>query len=261
MRYIGIRGHRGSGKSLITYVTGNIIDYMITTHEDPPKTTVDGWIDDIINDENIINNASLKNVYIDSFGDTVRTFVSLLIGCDINMLYDDYSREHVYVNMADFSYQKQHPSPEAIIIDNGDLVKVMEEKGNPNTYMPNVYMKLKHFILYFGHDVMKKYFGTNVWIKTLLSSQKLFENMFTDKSYKIFKDVKTSSEITYIKNNDGVIININRKDIKKAKGFDNLENDGRYNYCLNIPPDVHDIYDDILKICKQIIGKYYAKED
>lgn len=254
MKYIGIRGERGSGKDLITYVISNVINYIIHNNEDPDKEQVDKWIKDIIDNENIIHEISLKYIYIDSFGDTIRTFVSLLLGCDIKYLYDDYYKDHMIINMATFEYKIYDDVPDnLVLISNEQLSDFLLKKGSPDQILSNIYISLRDFILYFGHDVMKRFFGANVWIKSLNSNNAMFENIFIDKTYKIYRDVKTTSEVTYIKDRKGIIIKINKQHNKKKKGLDTLSKDKRIDYIINIPTNIYDIYDDILKICKSIL--------
>ena len=262
MKYIGIRGERGSGKDLITYIISNILNHMICKEEEPTKEQVDKWIKDIIDNENIIHEISLNNIYIDSFGDAIKTFVAMLLGCDTKYLYDDYYKDHMVINMATFEYKIYDNIPDnLILISNEQLSDYLLKKGSPDQSLSNIYISLRDFILYFGHDVMKRFFGANVWIKSLNSNNIMFENIFTDKTYKIYRDVKTSSEVTYIKDRKGIIIKINKSHNKKKKGLDILSKDKRIDYIIDIPDNIYDIYDNILKICKEILKDNGEKEN
>lgn len=256
MNYIGIRGHRGAGKDLISYVIGCTLNYMMVNNQAPDKSQMDSWITDIINNENIIHEVSLKNVYFDSFGDVVKTFVALLLGCDTKYLYDDYYKDRIVIDMSTFKYQIYDTIPEGLaLVDNEQLYNILMKQGSPDTAVQRYLITLRDFILYFGQDVMKRFFGTNVWIKSLNLNGNMFENIFNDSSYKIFRDVKTSSEVTYIKNKKGIIINVYRKDSRKKKGFNNnkLLKDKRIDYQIDVPTNVYDIYDNIIEICNNII--------
>lgn len=262
MKYIGIRGERGSGKDLITYVISNILNHMIYEGEEPTKEQVDKWIKDIIDNENIIHEISLNNIYIDSFGDAVKIFVAMLLGCDTKYLYDDYYKDHMVINMATFEYKIYDNIPDNLILISNELLSdYLLKKGSPDQPLSNIYMSLRDFILYFGHDVMKRFFGANIWIKSLNSNNIMFENIFTDKTYKIYRDVKTSSEVTYIKDRKGIIIKINKPHNKKKKGLDTLSKDKRIDYIIDIPDNIYDIYDNILKICKEILKDNGEKEN
>jgi hypothetical protein len=73
--------------------------------------------------------------------------------------------------------------------------------------------------------------------------------------YKLFVDLKAVSEVTYVKERDGFIIKINRPQNIKERGFDNLENDTRYDYELNIEGDLYELKDKIVEIAKIIKNK------
>ena len=70
--------------------------------------------------------------------------------------------------------------------------------------------------------------------------------------YKIFVDLKAPTEVTYVKENDGFIIKINRPNNIKKKGFDKLVDDNRFDYELNINGSLYDLKDDIMKLSKII---------
>lgn len=253
MNYIGIRGHRGAGKDLISYVVGCTLNHMIETNQIPDKSKMDSWINDIIDNDNVIHEVSLKNVYFDSFGDTVKTFVALLLGCDTKYLYDDYYKDRMVIDMSTFKYQIFDDIPKDLtLVSNEQLYNIMMKQGSPDAVVQQYMITLRDFILYFGQDVMKRFFGTNVWIKSLNLNGNMFENIFSDSSYKIFRDIKTSSEVTYIKNKGGIIINVYRKNSHKKRGFNNdkLLKDKRIDFQINIPDNVYDIYDDIIQICE-----------
>ena len=79
--------------------------------------------------------------------------------------------------------------------------------------------------------------------------------MFQDdcKRFKIFPDIKASSEITYIKDKGGVIIKVSRPGHKKAGGMDLLRGDSRYDYEVVIDGKLEDLSPQILKVAIDII--------
>lgn len=261
MKYIGIRGHKGAGKTLISYVLGNTIEYIIQNNSNPNRPTFNKWVDEIIDNENIINENALTHVYFDSFGDVVKTFVSLLIGCDMSKLQHDYCKDHILINMRTFKWEEYETIPDKLPMVTPDkLFRAFSKCGGNPAPLPDVYMSLRDFIMYFGHNVMKGFLGIDVWIKSMQQNV-IFENIFDDKSYKIYRDVKMSSEITYIKNEkQGVIVKVVRPGVTEKSKVDNLTNDRRYDYLIRVKSDVHDIYDEVIGICNDIINKNYGKD-
>ena len=76
------------------------------------------------------------------------------------------------INLRDFSWKTFDTIPTDINIYNSkEMYNIMSQVNNPITITKNTYMTLREFILYFGKEVMQRYFGLNVWVKSLKSSQ------------------------------------------------------------------------------------------
>jgi hypothetical protein len=91
-----------------------------------------------------------------------------------------------------------------------DLIEFVEEFGLGE--FDSYWISLREFILYYA-KVTSKYLGNDVWVKLLRINEKRdFEmqnkyNVFgkSDK-YKIFIDLKAPTEVSYVKDNNGLII-------------------------------------------------------
>lgn len=258
MEYIGIRGHRGAGKKSVSYLLGNTISSILNNDMDDFDKNYNNWVNDMMEYEFSIYRCNLNKVYFDSFSDTLKLFIQLLIGVPNNYLYEDYYKDHIVVNIKDFSYKEYQELPTDIkILTKDELYEIMVDLQNPIALTKNLYITLRDLILYFGIDVMQRFFGLNVWVKCLKNSASQFESIFTeDDYYKIFIDVKTPSEVTYILDNGGVIIDIKRKNNKKkSKGFDKLSKDGRIDYTIYVDGGLYDLKDQILEIANDIVNR------
>ena len=262
MNYIGIKGHRGAGKKTIAYLLGNTINYLIEGKEDVSfDDAFNKWCDDIMSDENVIQDVSLTNVYFDSFGDTPKVLVGLLLGCDTSYLYDDYHKDHVVINLRDFSHKEYEEIPDDIKLYNSQELYVMFSKNTaPAVITKNTYTTLREFIMYFGREVMQRFFGVEVWIKSLKSNADLFTNIFNDdNAYRIYYDIKAPSETTYILNKNGVVVKVDRPGHKKKNSILNRSNDNRSDYQITIKDSIYNLKNDILVIAKNIIDKNNEK--
>lgn len=262
MNYIGIRGHRGAGKNSVSYLLGNTIDHLICNGEKGFEECYNAWVDNIMTSEQVLHECSLQYVYFDAFSDTLKMFIELLLGCKREYLYNDYYKDHTIVNIKDFSYKVYDEIPNNLkILSKDELYAKMPKESQPTTITKNLYITLRDFILYFGMDVMQRYFGLNVWVKSLKSNESTFESMFNDDDcYKVYTDVKTPSEVTYIKDKNGIIIKVVRPSHKKGdKGFDKLSNDNRYDYTVKVNGNLYELKDEILNIAKQIINNDKSK--
>ena len=103
MNYIGITGHRGSGKTSIGYLLGHIRDCIKGkyTKEDIKKLYLT-WCETIKKNNNAIYDCGLDHVYFDEFGEMPKSFVAQLLSIDMSVLDNDVMKDKMYVNMKDF---------------------------------------------------------------------------------------------------------------------------------------------------------------
>lgn len=259
MKYIGIRGHRGSGKKSIAFLLGNTIDFLLNKKDISYfDNDYNKWVEELMYDEDlaILGNENVY-VYYESFSDTLKTFISMLTGICGESIYRDCYKDDIIIDLYDFkSYHLKDCPSDIRIYSREEMIKWCDENNQlKNKHIPEKsYMKLRDFILYFGMDIMKKYLGVDVWIKSL-NTFNLFDSNFMDTDYKIFTDVKTKSEVEYLKSKNGIIININRKNNKKENvGLDSLD-DNNFDYEININGDLKSIKDDIYKLALEIIKR------
>jgi hypothetical protein len=109
---------------------------------------------------------------------------------------------------------------------------------------------------------MQSFFGKNVWIKSLEVSRWESERFYTGSGktiYKIFTDCKFPTEISYIKNNSGIIVKINRdNNIKEGTNISKeLENDDRFDFEINLDGNLlkTETFETIKSITSKIISE------
>ena len=259
MKYIGVRGHRGAGKISISYLLGNTLEYLIKNKgviQDDYNTLYDAWVDDVMTDENCIYSASLNNVMFESFSSNILFFIELITGIPVECLISDYYKDHMLVNLKDFTVVEYHEIPKDLKIYTHEMVyNAIPKDLPPAQIVDDVYMLLRDFIIYFGMDVMQRFFGVDVWIKSLEMGYKILpEDYYND--YKIYFDVKTPAEVSYIRNKEGLIININRSlNKKESKDLNKLSKDNRIDYNIEIKGSLKDLKNQIIDICKDIYSK------
>ena len=122
----------------------------------------------------------------------------------------------------------------------------------------HIYLTLRELIAYYSKYVMQTFFGNDVWIKSLENNKWENERFYAASKtvYKIFVDCKFPSEISYIYNNNGIIVKVNRENNQKENtNFScELKNDNRFDYEINLdgnllnPKTIEDIKSITLKI-------------
>jgi hypothetical protein len=265
-KYIGIRGHRGSGKISIAYLIANTIEYLMDFKNvgEEFDNLYKSWCNELMKDEqNAVYNIDAPHVYLESFGDLPKMLTEMLTNIPHEYIYSDYYKDHIFINVRTMKYIEMSDNE----IDNfdhdlwksQDLINFVEEYGFGE--FESYWISLREFILYYAKTT-SKYLGNDIWVKLMRVSEER-DNAMQERynifgkgdKYKLFVDLKAVSEVTYVKERDGFIIKINRPQNIKEKGFDNLENDTRYDYELNIEGDLYELKDKIVEISKIIKNK------
>lgn len=259
MNYIGICGHRGAGKNSISYLLGNIIEYLIV-YKDIYKdfdNKYKCWCDELMKDSNVVYKSGTNHVYYESFADGLKLLLTLLTNIPQDYFYDDYFKDNLIINLKDFSYQNINDLPKDIkIFTHNELYKEIPKDSPIGIINKDVYITLRDFILYFSQDVMKRFFGENVWIKSLNDSVDVFD---TTHEYRIFVDVKTVSENIFIKNKGGVIVNITRNDnIKESSDLNKLPelNTISADYNISVQSDLYSLKDELIELAFNIMAEF-----
>ena len=258
MNYIGIRGHRGSGKKTIAYLLGCAIEYTISPNLFPldrdRSAIFKVWCDKVMDDEYITSHSNLKHIYFSAFKETPELLTELLFGFTGDVTFDDFHKDHTILNLKDFSYTTYDEVPNDLKLYTAEeLYNYFISKKEPTAITKDLYASLREVVMYFGREVMQRFFGLNVWVKTLRSCDDRYPYNFNDNLYyKIFTDLKYPSEATYIKEKQGVIVKVNRPGHKK-RGVDKLLHDDRIDYELEVGEGLYDLEDKIFEIAEAII--------
>ena len=221
MNYIGIRGHRGAGKASIAFLLGQTIEtmYRFPNLSDISFSEMyERWCKSLMKDvDEAYSETGNYRVYYESFSDNITVLVQLFLGCPDEYLTDDY-KDDIIVNIKDLSCCHRESWTGSKLITANEMFAKIDTEAAPQNIVMNHYMTMREFILYFGMEIMQRFFGKNVWVNmvrsTSLSQDKWFDN--DGVSFKIFRDLKTSAEAQFIKDLNGVIIKVVRPSNKKT---------------------------------------------
>lgn len=257
-KLVGIRGHRGAGKESVAFLLACSLDFIRRTSGQIEKDEWDKAFDlmyfksvsELVDDKSsAFENTSFTHVYLDAFGDSPKAMVLQLLGCNAKYLWDEFWKDHAVVDLQTFEIEEVVELPEGLITAD-DLV---DGYGVGK-------MSLRDFILYFGQTVMQKYFGQDVWVKSVSQYNKNNRDCsFFENDIRIYTDVKAPTELSYLIDQGAVIVNVERKGRKKKGGLDLLKDDTRWDYNVQIKgDDLMSVKDDIRKIAEDI---YYEKDN
>lgn len=241
-KYIGIRGHRGAGKQTVAYLLGTCIDYYIQ------HKSFDGFddvykqaVDRVHQDENFLPEADFRRVQFVGFADNPKIMLAQLIGVPTEWMWNDWMKDSVFVDMKSFEIHRCKDKLEMYHWKGRSVTAAeLADKENKD-FDSKVWISLRELIIYFGKYTMQHMFGQNVWIKSLNANQGDMEKFYADNKtvYRIFVDCKFKSEITYIYNNNGTVIDLSRPECVKDNSeiSDELEGDDRFDLRIELEPD------------------------
>jgi hypothetical protein len=258
-KYIGIRGHRGAGKQTVSYLLGVAIEYYLNNQSwDGFDEKWSRAVERVKEDEDFLSESDFKHIYFEGFADAPRIMLSQMLNIPTEWTYNDWMKDSVMVNLKDF---------EIYLCKDKLDVNTWKDKCIEATSMRGVnmyenhidcWMSLRELIIYFGFN-MQTLFGKDVWVKSLVKNQIDQELFFASKKiiYKIFVDTKFPTEISYIYDNGGYIIKVDRPDNKKKESVvsNALDNDFRWDSEITIGNNLSDIKEDIKSLTIKIIEK------
>lgn len=251
-KYIGIRGHRGAGKNTFSYLLGVTINYYLLNRcfDDDYIVEYNKAVDKILElNEDFLETSELSNVYFESFADTAKITLAELIGIPSEYMYNDWCKDSVFIDLKNFHYTqaKEKIDIQPLLSESYTAQQLYDNiLSNKNFFSIDkpIYIQLRELITYYSKYVMQTFFGCNVWVKSMEKNRWEQERFYSSvkSMYKIYTDCKFSSEVSYIKNNDGIIIQVNREEnIKNNTEFSNeLNNDTRIDYHINWNLDLYD---------------------
>ena len=267
-KLVGIRGHRGAGKESVAFLLAQTLEFIETSErlgsdngEDYKKRfniMYNESVKELVDDKDkAFADADFKHVYLDAFGDAPKAMVQQLLGCDFKYLQEERWKDHAVVDLRTFNIEEVDELPNDLM-DPSSMMHYCPSFLDDERCKDECKMSLRDFILYFGINVMQKYFGRDVWVKSTAQNDKRNEEYFED-GIRIYTDIKAPTELTYLIDKQAVIINVERRGYKKKGGLDLLKDDTRWDFNIQIKGnDLMSIKDDIKKIAEDI---YYGKEN
>lgn len=249
MKYIGITGHRGSGKTTVAYLLGNVLERIRRNDtKEEINTLFNKLCLTLRQDTNAIYTCPLYYVYFDEFGDAPKSLISQIIGVDMSVLDSDDMKDNLYINLKDFS---THTGKSDIAITADEYIAHVP--ATPKKVSKDIYMSLREFIEFFSVDLMQRYLGSNVWVKMLNLTKEKYGEL--EDGWRIFADVKFDFELQYIKDNNGFVISTKRPSKKKKATKVSNNIDASMDYTVNTEGELETLFEPIYEIAKDIYDK------
>ena len=263
---MGIRGSAGSGKDTVAYLFAGALNYYIE-HSN-------GSFCDFTNDEwyyywndmkknalaangNILHSegaGDFSNIYFETFADNVKIILSMLTGIEYEKFYDSSLKENLYFNFATFeNCLKDNLLEDAIILTDDECINMVDNNNINLSIKTNYWISMRSLMVYFGTHIIQRYFGKKAWVNSL----SVGHMRYIDNSVRIISDCRFPHELKYIRDNNGIVLQVqsNRNKIKESNSVAETSLIDNKDYDIII--DNSGTLDNLLPQFFEIIEKYF----
>ena len=235
-RLFAISGVKGSGKDSVT----NMLQYCLSV----PKAFRQYWLYKHFR-------KWIKPKYKKlAFADPLKKMLSDLLNIPLEKFYNRSFKEDYIIDVSTLNI----PQPK-VVDDCLDLSfnKLPDSKFNkmvkqldPALLESN--LSLRQLLQYFGTEIMQKYFGKRVWINSTLQHRS---------KYTIISDLRFIEEYNAIKENNGIVIYVNRPGYEfgqhaSEREMKELLESNKYDFVINN----NGSFEDLFKQIKQFTNAY-----
>ena len=255
MKYIGIRGHRGAGKNSISRLLGLALQYYKDNNcfDEGFDKRYDELCSNLVKDKEYYNEVWFNNVYFDNFSDNLKVIISQMFNVDVNLLFTDEFKDNKYINLKDFkiynlaNIDKSQTTTYKKLFEK--RLNELDVETSPRVFKDDIYMSFREFVMYMGW-MFQSFLGKNIWVKLIKLNDLQIDEFYNNIKYRIYCDVKSPSEISYIKEKQGLIVKLYRPDnIKKDTDVSQLiDYDNRVDFTIDINGSVEDVKEQIKKL-------------
>lgn len=184
-----------------------------------------------------------------AFADPLKKMLSSLLNVELEKFYDRDFKENYIVDVSTLSAPRMKLVDGCIVC----LGKLPDSKFNKlvkqlDPSLTEANLSLRQLLQYFGTEIMQKYFGKRVWINSTLRNRS---------EYTIISDLRFIEEYNAIKENNGIVIYINRPNYEFGQHASEremkelLEND-KYDFIINNNGSIEDLFNQVKQLTNDL---------
>lgn len=252
--YIGIHGLAGSGKDTVAKMLysilncNNFIDKKVALKY--YKDVFENNDDPLITSATYRSNLNTKHaIGVDNrciciaFADSCKQICSEIFGIPLSRFYYDKENAWVCINNG-FKFTENRPYYGITTAD--EFYNYRERMLASGS---EIWMSLRELLVYVGTYVLQEAFGRNIFVNNVEKSVRKSMSNIDYLNYAIFTDVRFPHEVEYIKDHNGVIINIIRKSAN-AKRLNNiaehsLDDEEGYDFTVENNGTMEDLFNSV----------------
>lgn len=247
--FIGLNGYAGSGKDTVAKMLKVILSHNWTSCD-----YAWGYYKQHYSNDNGIQYATLSNldkdndvVYTIAFADQLKQMCSAMFGVPLDMFY--YNKGNCWVNInGDFRFTQIKPNDESIITSQQYYENGEHYIGSPDKY----WMSLREILIYVGTYLCQNFINYNIFVNIV--NNKINEAKFNTSTleYALVTDVRFTHELDYIKQHNGILINIVRDSVEQMDNIaeHDLDEVSDYTFTIFNNGTYEDLFHDVWNLVK-----------
>lgn len=241
--YIGLNGYAGAGKDTVAKMIAHILNYyMKYKHSDDMNdvhSAYDSFMYKFNPDESATENEDYTlNTYSIAFADQLKEICSKIMYIPVEYFYHNKGTSWVCINKG-FEFTESKP-------DQSQIITASDFYCAKDSYLHNqkkFYMSLRELLVYVGTYVLQDTLGKNVFINLV---NKKIQEKFAKRciNYVICTDVRFLHEFEYIRNHNGIMINITRDSVTQLDNVaeHDLDEEDDFDYTIENNGDYEDLF-------------------
>lgn len=272
MKTIGIYGHRGAGKKTVAAMLGIVLESLFDTDNrddvlkrsekfrDACRKVCKGICHSEEELERVLD-IPFHYVSYSAFKEVPLSLIQGLTGISMADLDKDAVKDNMYICLDTLKTAARGDVTGTILTAKEAFAEL---KDLPiDKQRAEIWMVMREFIIYFGYELMQRFFGTNVWVSSITQADVVYNTVPSSSGFNIFTDVKTEKEAEYIKSCGGVLIKVNNPNHKKGRSF--VEVDIKPDYEVNIQECTPEglsltMMTDLSNVAIEIYNTFYGKD-
>jgi hypothetical protein len=169
--------------------------------------------------------------------------LSVLINVPVEKFNDRDFKENWYINLQSI-HITAFPDNNLMITDKQLSRMIKSKKLN---VISNYYISIRQLLQIFGTEIIREYFGNNFWVlRTLL-----------DKDNIIISDLRFINEYEQVKNNNGIVIYIDRNQIpgyhRSESEVIELFQNNKFDYIINNDGSIENLFNKVSDLASKIL--------
>lgn len=240
--YIGLNGFAGSGKDTVAKMIRHILEkhwnsdfntaweeYRQTyTNPAMPATFSKVSVTDMTDFKSVAS-TGFETVFCIAFADQLKFICSSIFGIPVERFYQNKSTAWICINKK-FQYTEIKPNDSSIITAEDYYNNISSYAQDSESY----WMSLREILVYVGTYVLQQDINKNIFVNIVNNTIKERLHRNPSLKYAIVTDIRFSHEIEYIREKNGITINIYRDGIEQLDNVaeHDLDDETNWDYVI-----------------------------